>query len=198
MPDSRPQAGIGGTIPPHVTHPPVGVGSEGQPLKVTVAVVVAGGASVVDVEIVDGGTNTTVGKASAPSAATGNATTVDVAIPEVKLWSPESRALYVAVVTLRTGGDVASTRFGVRTIGRDGHKFMLNGLRLFLNGFGDDAIYPLTVSPPRDKVRAIFIYFLLGGGGGGDFCCSELVPARMLAPMASLYLERTRLDIRDC
>ena len=47
--------------------------------------------------------------------------------------------------------DSATTRFGVRSIAVDGHKLLLNGQRIFLAGYGDDAIYPMTVSPPRDK-----------------------------------------------
>jgi beta-galactosidase/beta-glucuronidase len=39
----------------------------------------------------------------------------------------------------------------VRTITADGYKLMLNGQRVFLAGYGDDAVYPLTISPPRDK-----------------------------------------------
>ena len=61
---------------------------------------------------------------------------------------------YTAVVTLGTPVkplDSATTRFGVRSIAVDGHKLLLNGQRIFLAGYGDDAIYPMTVSPPRDK-----------------------------------------------
>ena len=66
----------------------------------------------------------------------------------------EDRALYTAVVTLGATSaplDAATTRFGVRTVIVDGYKLMLNGQRLFLAGYGDDAIYPMTISAPRDK-----------------------------------------------
>jgi beta-galactosidase/beta-glucuronidase len=89
--------------------------------------------------------------------------TLTVTVPQVKLWSPENRSLYTAVVTLYNTPtaaaapsptqriDSATTRFGVRSIAVDGHKLMLNGQRVFLAGYGDDSIYPDTVSPPRTK-----------------------------------------------
>ena len=86
-------------------------------------------------------------------------------VPAIKLWSPEQRSLYTAVVSIGGSGggsataaatdsavtDSATTRFGVRTIAVSGYKLLLNGQRVFLAGYGDDAIYPLTVSPPREK-----------------------------------------------
>eukprot|EP01050_Picozoa_sp_SAG11_P028992 SAG11_NODE_7983_length_1074_cov_0.955897_2_plen_132_part_00 len=39
----------------------------------------------------------------------------------------------------------------MRSVTVDGHTLLLNGQRIFLAGYGDDAVYPMTVSPPRDK-----------------------------------------------
>ena len=108
------------------------------------AVPISGGAAVASVRILDNATGTPVPVAqSAPSskAVSGNVTLL-VTIPAVKLWSPENRSLYIAVVTLGSTSaplDQAVTRFGVRTIVvNEGYKLMLNGQRLFLAGYGDD------------------------------------------------------------
>ena len=147
-------------IPPHVTHPPVSTASAGKPLEISVALEISGGKAVPKVAIVDAATNETVGTSAGTSASQGN-TTVKVTVPAVKLWSPEDRNLYYAVVSIHAQAaaeeadsvlDTVTTRFGVRTITTDGrYQFLLNGQRVFLAGYGDDAIYPLTVSPPRTK-----------------------------------------------
>lgn len=145
--------GIGNIIPPHVQHPPVTTASAGKPLEVTVSFIVSGGSAQASVDIFDNSTGTLVASSSPNAPLHGNST-LRVTIPRVALWSPESRALYTAVVTLGTPVkplDSATTRFGVRSIAVDGHKLLLNGQRIFLAGYGDDAIYPMTVSPPRDK-----------------------------------------------
>ena len=147
--------GVGGIVPPQVTHPPVTVASIGKPLQISVGMNVSGGSAHVRVQIFEVATNISVGSGAQPSA-TGHVN-VSVTIPAVKLWSPEERNLYRVLATIYAGSDpktvvdVAITRFGVRTITTDGYKLMLNGLRLFLSGYGDDAVYPLTVSPPRTK-----------------------------------------------
>ncbi len=164
-PETYIDGGVGNIMPPHVTHPPVTTANAGKPLAITVAFPVSGGAAPASVRILDNSTGKPVAVASsAPSAqpVTGNVT-LQVTIPEAKLWSPENRSLYIAVVTLGPESaplDQATTRFGVRTITvRDGYKLLLNGHRLFLAGYGDDAIYPLTIAAPReqhvyaDKVR---------------------------------------------
>ena len=149
--------GTASMIPPHVTHPPVSTASAGKPLEISVALQISGGKAVPKVEIVDAATNETVSTSAATAASQGN-TTVKVTVPAIKLWSPEDRNLYYAVVSIHaTAGvdsvlDTVTTRFGVRTITTDGkYQFLLNGQRVFLAGYGDDAIYPLTVSPPRTK-----------------------------------------------
>jgi beta-galactosidase len=92
----------------------------------------------------------------------------ELEIPEARLWSPDSPYLYTARVDLLAGSlspalelrpatppphslDRAEVRFGLREIKIVGHDFYLNGAKLFLRGYGDDAIYPKTMAPPTDK-----------------------------------------------
>lgn len=145
--------GIGNTIPPHVTHPPVNARSAGKPLVISVSLLISGSGdpATAHVEIFDAATNASVGKADATTPAKGNVT-VQVEVSAVKLWSPAAPNLYRAVVTLTTSAgiaDSATTRFGVRTIATSGYQVLLNGARVMLSGYGDDSIYPDTVAYPR-------------------------------------------------
>jgi beta-galactosidase/beta-glucuronidase len=149
--------GVGGIVPPQVTHPPVTVASAGKPLQISVGMMITGGSVFTHVQIFDVATNVSVASSARDDPAQGHVI-VHVTIPAIKLWSPEERNLYRVVATIYTGSDeattvldMATTRFGVRTITTDGYKLMLNGLRVFLSGYGDDSVYPLTVSPPREK-----------------------------------------------
>lgn len=159
--DCRPaiyiDGGVGNIMPPHVTHPPVTTENSGKPLTVSVAFLISGGAAPASVQILDNNTGTPVSVATSTPRIkpVAGKVTINVTIPEVKLWSPENRSLYVAVVTLGPTSaplDQATTRFGVRTVSvSDGYKLMLNGHRLFLAGYGDDAIYPRTIAAPREQ-----------------------------------------------
>ena len=40
---------------------------------------------------------------------------------------------------------------GMRTLETRGSQFFLNGSPFFLRGYGDDAIYPATMTPPANK-----------------------------------------------
>ncbi|MGB9620396.1 MAG: glycoside hydrolase family 2 TIM barrel-domain containing protein, partial [Armatimonadota bacterium] len=68
-------------------------------------------------------------------------------MPEAKLWSPESPALYRVTAQLVKDGrlvDTLSTRFGMRKIeARDG-RILLNGKPLFIAGALDQDFYPIT------------------------------------------------------
>ncbi|MFH1743684.1 MAG: sugar-binding domain-containing protein [bacterium] len=75
-------------------------------------------------------------------------------IPNGNLWSPSSPNLYVARMSVLTGNriiDSLETRFGLREIEIRNCHFYLNGKKLFLAGYGDDAIYPKTMVAPSDK-----------------------------------------------
>ena len=52
----------------------------------------------------------------------------------------------------------------MRTVTVDGYKMMLNGQRLFLAGYGDDAIYPMTIAAPREKAPCEYLVLLCSGG----------------------------------
>jgi beta-galactosidase len=71
-------------------------------------------------------------------------------IPDAKLWSPQSPALYTLRVTA-PGQDTVTTRFGMRELKVEGGRFVLNGRPLFLRGYGDDCIFPNTIAPPVDR-----------------------------------------------
>lgn len=69
-------------------------------------------------------------------------------------WSPEAPILYVAEITLCEGETPVhgwTERFGVRKIEVRGDRFFLNDKPFFVRGFGDDYIYPLTMSSPASK-----------------------------------------------
>lgn len=85
---------------------------------------------------------------------TGRGLTVEVPIPDGKPWSFRAPYLYTATLSLLKGGkpiDLVSTRFGLREIKVEGPHFLLNGKIIFLNGYGDDSIYPETMAFPSDK-----------------------------------------------
>jgi len=62
-------------------------------------------------------------------------------VPNPRLWSPSSPALYLAVTTVSGGGrawDQIETRFGIRTIAFDPDRgFLLNGERIRIQGVCD-------------------------------------------------------------
>jgi hypothetical protein len=134
---------------PHVTHSPVTTASQGNPVNVSVAVNLTsdahaeGDSTVVTlaIVIVDTTTNTTVAtlttQGTRPGVVIGETT-----ITSAQLWDPEAPHLYTVYVTATAGSatDDAQTRFGIRTITRNGHQFIINGRPLFLPGYGDDSV----------------------------------------------------------
>ena len=69
-------------------------------------------------------------------------------------WSPDQPNLYKASITLTADGkpvDGWIERFGVRKWEVRGNAFYLNNHRFFVRGFGDDFIYPLTLSSPASR-----------------------------------------------
>jgi beta-glucuronidase len=57
-----------------------------------------------------------------------------VAIPEAKLWSPESPALYALDLVDDKGGVLYTSRFGLREVKARGTDIVLNGKRVLLKG----------------------------------------------------------------
>ena len=69
-------------------------------------------------------------------------------------WSPDDPRLYTCTIELKRGGrplERRVERFGLKRLEVRGEKFFLNGSPIFLRGFGDDAVYPLTGISPADK-----------------------------------------------
>ena len=89
-----------------------------------------------------------------PKAAAEQLITIKAAIPDAKLWSPDSPTLYKARLSIFNNNQVLDTvesRFGMRQFTIDGYHLLLNGKRIMLRGYGDDHIYPKEMSMPSDK-----------------------------------------------
>ncbi|HYD85437.1 MAG TPA: glycoside hydrolase family 2 TIM barrel-domain containing protein, partial [Opitutus sp.] len=79
---------------------------------------------------------------------------LEIPLRDAPRWSPETPILHRAELTLLQDGlliDRVDTRFGVRTIEIRGHEFIVNGVKYFINGYGDDAVFVDTIAPPSDK-----------------------------------------------
>ena len=88
---------------------------------------------------------------------TGTTVSVPVTLDPCRLWSPDHPNLYKGEVVLEQSGQAIDSwpeRFGVRKIERQGRDIYLNGKKIFVRGFGDDYVYPLTIaSPPSRQVH---------------------------------------------
>jgi len=74
----------------------------------------------------------------------GNEAEVDIQIPDVRLWSPETPYLYEVTVELGTKPiDSYSLQAGVRTIEVQGDEILLNGKPLIIRGFGKHEDFPI-------------------------------------------------------
>ena len=87
--------------------------------------------------------------------ANGNADVVcAVPLTVFRPWSPETPGLYLAEVTLVSENTPVHgwhERFGVRKLEVRGDRFYLNDTPYFLRGYGDDYIYPMTLTSPPDR-----------------------------------------------
>eukprot|EP01052_Picozoa_sp_SAG31_P042569 SAG31_NODE_6800_length_1881_cov_1.253363_2_plen_323_part_01 len=82
-------------------------------------------------------------------------TEVSLTIKNARLWWPgipgaKIANLYTANISLSIGGS-RIIRFGVKQMTLEGWKIMMNGQRIFLRGYGDDAAYATTAAPPTDR-----------------------------------------------
>ncbi|MCP4674283.1 MAG: hypothetical protein GY854_01950, partial [Deltaproteobacteria bacterium] len=82
----------------------------------------------------------------------------DIPVPNPRHWTPETPHLYTAQMVLSAGGkdiDDWNERFGIRKIEVRQAHFYLNNYRYFFRGYGDNCLYPITLSPPasRDEYR---------------------------------------------
>jgi beta-galactosidase len=83
---------------------------------------------------------------------------LEVAVPNIRLWSPENPQLTTATIRLLENGreiDRLEQRFGFREIATRGKTLLLNGKPVYLRGYGDDNIEVLTGFPPSSW--AVFI-----------------------------------------
>lgn len=81
-------------------------------------------------------------------------TVVRLPLRNFRPWSPEHPNLYTAKVELVRNDRVIHVRherLGVRKLEVVGKEFHLNGRPIFLRGFGDDHVYPLTGITPADR-----------------------------------------------
>ncbi|GGD56233.1 sugar-binding domain-containing protein [Paenibacillus nasutitermitis] len=72
---------------------------------------------------------------------------------EAELWSDSNPQLYTADVFLKREGrivDAQTRRFGLRNMKADGTRLMLNGEAVFLRGYVDCCVFPLTGYPVWD------------------------------------------------
>jgi beta-galactosidase len=79
---------------------------------------------------------------------------INLVLPGAREWSPEKPILHTACLRLLKGQaevDRREVRFGLREIQVRGSDFYLNGRKLYLRGYGDDAIYPKSMAAPSEK-----------------------------------------------
>jgi len=72
---------------------------------------------------------------------------VEIVIPDVQAWSPQSPFLYYLKVDLLDGEKVLDSytlKTGVRTIVVDGEQLLLNGEPIYLRGFGRHEDFPIS------------------------------------------------------
>ncbi|MBQ2684378.1 MAG: hypothetical protein IJG02_10970, partial [Thermoguttaceae bacterium] len=75
-------------------------------------------------------------------------------IDSPNLWSPDTPYLYTVRLSLLAGDTVLDTlesRYGMREFTAEGNRLLLNGKPIYLNGYGDDHIYPYEYSMPTNK-----------------------------------------------
>ncbi|MBE7558309.1 hypothetical protein HS125_04945 [bacterium] len=102
--------------------------------------------------------------------ASGQALDVSAAMPlaPLRYWSPESPHLYAGTAELIVDGSIADglpLRFGVKTWEVRNGDFYLNGRPYYLRGYGDDFVYPLTLSSPASKMFHVKHFEIAKGFG---------------------------------
>lgn len=96
---------------------------------------------------------------------------VTMQVPDPHLWAPTTPYLYVAEADLSVGGrltDQFATQFGIRTLGTENAKLLLNGEPIFLTGLARHEEWPDTgrtatwerIRADLEQVRAMGANFL--------------------------------------
>lgn len=87
--------------------------------------------------------------------ATGRAdVVVRIPLAPFRPWSPDAPSLYRADLELCDGARPLhgwAERFGVRKLEVRGDRFFFNNAPFFVRGYGDDAVYPLTLMSPASR-----------------------------------------------
>ena len=96
-------------------------------------------------------------RASAETSFASEEAEVVLDVPDPILWSPSSPHLYSLVVELARDGstfDRYTLPIGIRTVSVDGDQLLLNGLPIYLRGFGRHEDFPVT---GRGLVPAVIV-----------------------------------------
>jgi len=110
------------------------------------------------------------------SAAAGvNSHRLEMPLPELALWSPDSPVLHRLQVELLDGTDQVEQTFGVREFSFEGNRFLLNGQPIFLKGFLQQGMYPRTLGLPTRRMA--IREFLLMKRKGFNFMRIHMKPA---------------------
>lgn len=108
----------------------------------------------------------------------GDASSVELTVPDPHPWSPEEPWLYTATVTLFRRDapvDQVQVEFGLRTITHSGGQFYLNGRLIHLRGALDQAYWPHTLyAPPSEE--AIVHEIIMARGIGLNLLRKHIKP----------------------
>jgi beta-galactosidase/beta-glucuronidase len=148
--ESRPKAWI---VDPHIQH---GVSASLDSATINASITIGGGGGggglSLRVTYAISATNATVGQVHATCSSANVCNVSNIAVNAPQLWSPRSPVLHIALVQLidSTGAiyDSVSVRFGLKRFEIVGIHWKLNGEWLYLHGYGDDSIYPMSIAPP--------------------------------------------------
>ena len=152
--ESRPKAWI---VNPHIRHDvPASLGSASVNASITIGG--SGGGSGLSLRVVykmAATGNATVGQSHATCTSSNVCSVPDITVASPQLWSPHSPTLYTALLQLTDSSgatvyDSVAVRFGIKRLEIVGYHFKLNNQFLYLHGYGDDSIYPMSISPPTN------------------------------------------------
>ena len=68
--------------------------------------------------------------------------TLELNVPDFKLWSPEEPNLHTVTVSLPDGSDAITERFGIRTVETKDQKILLNGKPIYPAGYNRHEAHP--------------------------------------------------------
>ena len=127
-------------------------------------------------------------QATLERAFSGDLAEVLIDVPDAALWSPASPHLYDLCVELTQAGIVIDSyclKVGIRTIKVAGDQLLLNGLPVYLNGFGRHEDFPVV---GRGFLPAVIIkdYALMAWMGANSFRTSHYPYSEQMLDLADL------------